>query len=60
MRADEYRNLLYTRVTRARRLVVLVGQRRALEIAVHNAGRERNTALARRLETVLGTAGAGW
>jgi exodeoxyribonuclease V alpha subunit len=48
-----YRNLLYTLVTRARRLVVLVGQRRALEIAVHNAGRDRNTALARRLQTLL-------
>jgi exodeoxyribonuclease V alpha subunit len=48
-----YRNLLYTLVTRARKLVVLVGQRRALEIAVHNAGRDRNTALAQRLQSVL-------
>lgn len=48
-----YRNLLYTLVTRARKLVVLVGQRRALEIAVHNAGRDRNTALAQRLQAVL-------
>jgi len=31
------RNLLYTAVTRARRLVVLVGQKEALRIAVHNA-----------------------
>jgi exodeoxyribonuclease V alpha subunit len=30
-------NLLYTRVTRGQRLVVLVGQRRALTIAVRNA-----------------------
>lgn len=48
-----YRNLLYTLVTRAQKLVVLVGQRRALEIAVHNAGRARNTALAQRLQAVL-------
>jgi exodeoxyribonuclease V alpha subunit len=31
------RNLLYTGVTRGKRLVVLVGQRRALAIAVKNA-----------------------
>jgi len=30
------RNLLYTGVTRGKWLVVLVGQRRALAIAVHN------------------------
>jgi exodeoxyribonuclease V alpha subunit len=48
-----YRNLLYTLVTRARKLVVLVGQRRALEIAVHSASRDRNTALARRFEAEL-------
>ena len=36
------RNLLYTGVTRGKRLVVLVGQRRALAIAVRNgAGRRR-------------------
>ncbi|MGK7871402.1 SF1B family DNA helicase RecD2 [Falsiroseomonas sp. E2-1-a20] len=36
------RNLLYTGVTRGKRLVVLVGQRRALAIAVKNAnGRRR-------------------
>ncbi|KXV49872.1 MULTISPECIES: SF1B family DNA helicase RecD2 [Acetobacteraceae] len=32
------RNLLYTGVTRGRKLVVLVGQKRALAIAVRNAG----------------------
>lgn len=53
-----YRNLLYTLVTRARKLVVLVGQRRALEIAVHNAGRDRNTALAQRLQAVLDSVSA--
>ena len=30
------RNLLYTAITRARRLVVLVGTRRAIQIAVEN------------------------
>ena len=35
------RNLLYTGVTRGKRLVVLVGQRRALAIAVHNRGGRR-------------------
>ena len=30
------RNLLYTAVTRARQLCVLVGDRRAISIAVHN------------------------
>jgi exodeoxyribonuclease V alpha subunit len=32
------RNLVYTAMTRGRRLVVLVGQRKALEIAVRNDG----------------------
>ncbi len=35
------RNLLYTGVTRGKRLVVLVGQRRALAIAVKNSGTRR-------------------
>ncbi len=36
------RNLLYTGVTRGKRLVVLLGQRRALAIAVKNgSGRQR-------------------
>jgi exodeoxyribonuclease V alpha subunit len=35
------RNLLYTGVTRGKRLVVLVGQRRALTMAVRNAGSQR-------------------
>jgi exodeoxyribonuclease V alpha subunit len=44
------RNLLYTAVTRAKRLVVLVGSRRALEIAVRAAGTgRRHTALTHRL-----------
>jgi len=44
------RNLLYTAVTRARELVVLVGKRRAIGIAVRNNKiTERHTALAARL-----------
>ncbi|MGI4944709.1 MAG: SF1B family DNA helicase RecD2 [Janthinobacterium lividum] len=35
------RNLLYTGVTRGRRLVVLVGQRKALAMAIRNAGARR-------------------
>ena len=48
------RNLLYTAVTRARELVVLVGTRKALSIAVRNAQiARRHTALAERLQTAL-------
>lgn len=44
------RNLLYTAITRARRLVVLVGSRRALEMALANAEQaERRSGLAGRL-----------
>jgi exodeoxyribonuclease V alpha subunit len=35
------RNLLYTWVTRGKRLVVLVGQRKALAMALRNAGARR-------------------
>jgi exodeoxyribonuclease V alpha subunit len=45
------RNLLYTAVTRGRRLVVLVGTRRALHIALAKAGAgARHTGLVRRLQ----------
>ncbi|MEO6891267.1 MAG: AAA family ATPase, partial [Ktedonobacteraceae bacterium] len=45
------RNLLYTAITRARRLCVLVGQPRALETAVRNNRVSwRNTGLAERLK----------
>jgi exodeoxyribonuclease V alpha subunit len=45
------RNLLYTAVTRAKRLVVLVGSRRALWKAVQTVGAgHRHTALAERLQ----------
>ncbi len=44
------RNLLYTAITRARRLCVLVGQPYALEVAVRNDRvASRNTGLAERL-----------
>jgi exodeoxyribonuclease V alpha subunit len=46
------RNLLYTAVTRAKRLVVLAGSRKALSIAIRTAGTGRRyTALAHRLQT---------
>ena len=45
------RNLLYTAITRAKRLCVLVGQPRALEVAVkNNRVAQRNTGLAERLK----------
>jgi len=46
------RNLLYTGVTRAKKLVVLAGSRRALAVAVGSKGSgRRHTALAHRLRT---------
>jgi exodeoxyribonuclease V alpha subunit len=46
------RNLLYTGITRAKKLVVLAGSRRALAAAVRTAGTgRRHTALAHRLQT---------
>ena len=46
------RNLLYTAVTRAKRLVVVAGSRKALAIAVRTAGTgRRHTALTHRLQT---------
>jgi exodeoxyribonuclease V alpha subunit len=48
------RNLLYTAITRARKLVVLVGSRRAIRIAVENNRiTRRNSALAARLRGLL-------
>jgi len=48
------RNLLYTGVTRGRRLVVLVGQKRALAAAVRNhAVRERCSGLLARLRAAM-------
>ena len=52
------RNLLYTAITRAKRLVVLVGSRKALAIAVRTAGTgRRHTALTHRLQKTGNTAG---
>jgi exodeoxyribonuclease V alpha subunit len=46
------RNLLYTGITRAKKLVVLAGSRRALAAAVRTKGTgRRHTALAYRLAT---------
>ena len=48
------RNLLYTAITRARELVVVVGTKKALGIAVRNASTaERHTALSQRLQAAL-------
>jgi len=48
------RNLLYTAITRARKLAVLVGSRKAIAIAVHNDSvSSRYTALAARLRGEL-------
>jgi exodeoxyribonuclease V alpha subunit len=45
------RNLLYTAVTRGRALVVLVGSRRALDVALQNdRPRKRSSGLRQRLE----------
>ena len=44
------RNLLYTAMTRAKKLLILIGSRRAVEIAVHNTRiRPRYSLLAKRL-----------
>jgi exodeoxyribonuclease V alpha subunit len=48
------RNLLYTAITRARSLVVLVGSARALARAVRTPGAGRHTALAQRLRRLAG------
>ena len=47
------RNLLYTAVTRGKRLVVLIGQPRALAIAVKETGGRRLTRLCERLRDEL-------
>ena len=48
------RNLLYTAVTRARRMMVIVGSRKALAIAVKNATvRDRRTGLVKNLKLLL-------
>jgi exodeoxyribonuclease V alpha subunit len=53
------RSLLYTGVTRGRRLVVLVGSRKALELAVANVDDgHRNSGLGPRLRDLLRSGGA--
>jgi exodeoxyribonuclease V alpha subunit len=48
------RNLLYTAITRARRLCLIVGDANALRRAVQNAEAEqRNTGLRQRLESLM-------
>jgi exodeoxyribonuclease V alpha subunit len=49
------RRLLYTLVTRAKSWVVLVGDRKALQLAVHRLGDRRNTSLTRRLSATIDT-----
>jgi exodeoxyribonuclease V alpha subunit len=48
------RNLLYTAVTRAKELLILVGQKKALGMAMKNVDvRERNTFLRQRLQELI-------
>ncbi|MBR1627809.1 MAG: DUF4186 family protein, partial [Lachnospiraceae bacterium] len=48
------RNLLYTGVTRAKKLLVLVGEKRAVSYAIQNhVAVERNTRLAERLQAAM-------
>jgi exodeoxyribonuclease V alpha subunit len=51
------RNLLYTAVTRGKRLVVLIGQRRALAIAVRNGAARRRWSKLREHLTAIGESG---
>jgi len=49
------RNLIYTAVTRGRRLVVLVGSRRALAIGINNnKTRQRHTLFGQRVGALSG------
>lgn len=53
------RNLLYTGVTRGKRLVVLVGQRKALAMAVRNAGGRRRWSKLREWMALVPAPGRG-
>jgi exodeoxyribonuclease V alpha subunit len=44
-----FRNLIYTGLTRARKLAVLVGSRKALAMAVHNQDTSRRQTALREL-----------
>ncbi|MDR3121889.1 MAG: ATP-dependent RecD-like DNA helicase [Clostridiales bacterium] len=49
------KNLIYTAITRAKKVLVLVGSKKALAIAVHNQkSTERNTQLAQKLREQVG------
>jgi len=52
------RNLLYTGVTRGKRLVVLVGQRKAIAVAVRNGGQRRRWSKLREWLTIPATRSA--
>lgn len=48
------RNLIYTAITRAKKKVILIGQKKALSIAIHNNDVDkRNTLLANRINALL-------
>jgi exodeoxyribonuclease V alpha subunit len=48
------RNLLYTAVTRAQKLMIIVGDPKALDIALGNLRQmDRNTGLAERIRTAI-------
>lgn len=50
------RQLIYTAITRAKKLLIVVGSKRALHIACKRmSGHRRNTLLASRIRTLLGT-----
>ena len=47
------RNLLYTAITRAKKLLVLIGNEKVIEFMINNANsRNRNTGLMFKLETM--------
>jgi len=49
-----HRSILYTAVTRGKKLVVIVGSRKALAMAIRNVRVERrNTGLTEKLRTVM-------
>ena len=57
LRKSSQRSLLYTAVTRGKKLVVLVGSRRAVQLAVRNAdAKKRYTWLAERVRTAMDAA----
>ena len=48
------RNLVYTGVTRAKKILVMIGTKKALAYAIHNVTvKKRNTLLKRRLRQLM-------